>query len=588
MCGILGITGKQNALAEEALKTFSYRGPDATAVLSDERATLGHNRLSIIDLDKKANQPMSGADDTLRIVFNGEIYNYKEIRSELEKKGHKFHTKSDTEVLIYAYKEWGKEMVTRLRGMYAIAIHDRGADKLILFTDYSNMKPIFYATVGGSFAFSSELKGIVHMLKKTHVPVEVDKDSLDLYWALGYVPTPRTIYRGISRMPRRTILTVELKTGEFSEVQYGKPSVAAPTEDNLKALIEKKVEQHLIADVPVGLFFSGGTDSSVIAAVLKKLGVRLEAFSLEISARPEDREYFEKIAQHMDLSIHKSFFGPKEFDEIYPTVSKFIDEPFADSSLFPTYFISREAAKKVKVVLSGDGGDEYFLGYPRSVVLSRMAKAPLDGEMTWLDALYIKTPRFRKKVGLFEKLFAIFRQPISYYLLTMSPTKDFLNPVQWKAAKRVLASRTSAPISLDADNYLENDLLRKADLATMYNSIEGRIPLLDPDVTAAAETAMRSRVPLKEKKPLLKKILATYLPPELVYRGKRGFGLDMGVFFSESKVLKGELEAALAFLALKEILPSKELLPLPELTLRRPQLCWQILMLYHAIKNAGI
>ncbi|PIR82461.1 asparagine synthase (glutamine-hydrolyzing) [Candidatus Kaiserbacteria bacterium CG10_big_fil_rev_8_21_14_0_10_59_10] len=588
MCGIIGITGAHEGLIREAAKTFAYRGPDFSAVVSDGRVTLGHNRLSIIGLDPHANQPMANADDTLRIVFNGEIYNYKELRQELESLGHFCVTASDTEVLLHAYKAWGNAMVGRLRGMYALALYDRSAGALVLMTDYANMKPLFYAQVGSVFMFASELKGVIAMLRGVGGKIAADEEALDIYWALGYVPVPRTIFHAVRRMPRRTVLTVDVATGICTEHEYEKLSTHALTVEELQALIERKVQSHLVADVPVGLFFSGGTDSSLIASILTARNIRIEAFSLELMARPEDKAYFNAIAKHVALSIRKRYFGIKEFDEIYPTVVAQIDEPFSDSSLFPMYFLSRMAAEHVKVVLTGDGGDEYFLGYPRSLVLSRMVGAPLDAEMTILDYLYIGTPRFRGKVRLFEKLFSFFRKPLSYYLLTVSPTKDLMRPRQWRHAKRTLGSRNASPTSLDAEFYLENGILRKVDIATMYSSLEARMPLLDPEIVAAAEAGMPALLPLQSKKPLLKRMLATYLPSSLVYRGKRGFGLDAPVFFAASRYLERDYKSALAYLGEKRLIDLRRLPEATTLVRRRPSMLWQTLLLYHSLKNAGI
>lgn len=588
MCGILGITQDNEPLVREAAKTIRYRGPDFSSVVTDKSVTLGHNRLSIIDLDPRSNQPMKSANDTMRIVFNGEIYNYREIRKELQDAGAVFRTESDTEVLLQGYAKWGAALLGRLRGMYALALHDKVKNKLILMTDYSGMKPLFYAKVGDTFMFGSELKAVLSMMRSVGVQPKLNTASLSLYYALGYVPAPQTIVAGVSRMPRRSVLTVDLMTHAVSQTSYALPSTTVPTSAQVEALLEQSVERHLVADVPVGLFFSGGTDSSLIAAMLAKRNISLHAFSLEIDSRPEDRHYFDSIAEHLRLNLHRSFFGPKEFDDIYEEVVAKIDEPLYDSSLFPTYYISREARKHAKVVLSGDGGDEYFLGYPRSVVLSRIAGAPLDSKVGLLDLLYVYTPRFRGKVKIFEKLFELMRRPISYYLLTMSPAKDFIGAYEWRTAKSAIAAHATTPLMLDADSYLENDLLRKLDSATMYNSIEGRVPLLDPDVMAAAQALMPHYGPLKEKKPILKEILARYLPAKLVYRGKRGFGLDAPVYFASSRYLKMDLETAIRVLGEKGVLPPRPLPPMDEIIARRPLFAWQLIFLYHALHNCDL
>lgn len=586
MCGIAGQLGSRENEVRASLAEMKHRGPDATRVWSGDGFTLGHNRLSIIDLDHRSDQPFFDPSGTIGVVYNGEIYNYRALRNELQAVGkYQFRTESDTEVLIYAYQEWGGKMVDHLQGMYAFGLIDRSCERVLLVTDQAAIKPLFYLASNDSFMFASELKGITKLMHESGIPVEVDREALDLYWALGYVPAPRTLFANVSRMRPRSVVSYDLRTGALTSLEYELPPAKPLQDEVFKALLERKIEEHLIADVPVGLFFSGGTDSSLIASALKTKNVDLEGFCVQIEDRPEDGEYAKAIAEELDFKLTTTRFGPREFDSVYDEVMELIDEPVSDSSLFPTYFVAREASKKVKVVLSGEGGDEYFFGYPRSRELNKLQHVVLDVRAGFLERVFFLLPRFRGKNKLFERLFVLFRRPLAFYLLTMSPTKSLLTLRQWEAAKVATSQIVRAPRYLDADLYLPHVLLRKTDMATMFCSLEGRVPLLDREVIAAAVATPQTLTPSEPLKPLLKRILASYLPKELVYRKKTGFGLRTPAFFSNSEKLRTELPVAVAYLNERGFMPFA--LPKQETLLASyPALVWQILMLYRACRAA--
>lgn len=581
MCGILGIAEKNENVVRDAARLMAHRGPDAVGVLEDVQVTLGHNRLSIIDLDERANQPMQYEEGALVISYNGEIYNYKQIRTDLTALGHTFRTESDTEVLLAAYREWGQGLTARVAGMFAFAILDRARNTLVLATDHANMKPLFYAQVGEVFVFASELRAVVRMLKEKQVPVVLDQESLELYFALGYVPAPRTLYTGIRRLPKRAWMEYDLQTHTVTESQYSERTAAPMSEEKVHALIEERILSHLVADVPVGVFFSGGTDSSLILSVLHKHNIELETFSVKVAGRPGDDRYFNAIANHLGVKAHTYEFGVAEFEASYKEVSKKIDEPIYDNSLYPTYFVAQKAAEKVKVVLSGEGGDEYFFGYPRSLALLPFADQPLERGVGGLERLFFMLPHFRGKNKLFEQLFLLLRKPAAYYLLTMSPGKSVLTWTAWKRAKASILEAVANTRALDADMYLPNNLLRKLDMATMYCSIEGRVPLLDPDVGAAARALPP---PAKgEEKPVLRRMLAQYLPKGLVYRKKQGFGLSVQQLFKDSTLLQSDLERACEYLK-SQRLPVR--LPQAQALMQQyPHLAFAVLALYHALYN---
>lgn len=584
MCGIIGSTQIERAALERAATTFAYRGPDATAYYFDAEVALGHHRLSIIDVSTRADQPMWDQEKSIGIVFNGEIYNFQALKTDLEKK-YSFTTTSDTEVLIYAYREWGTSFVERLRGMFACAIYDTRTHELFLYRDAMGIKPIYYAYDQGFFAFSSELKGLTMLFQERGISLSVEKEALEEYSVFGYIPSPRTLYHSIRKLPRSSWLRFDLvrkSSPEIYRYQYEDP--VCQNEPELAALIEERMLEHLIADVPVGVFFSGGTDSSLIASILQKHQIKLKTYSIRMNGKEEDAKYFEAISKKLGIQAEVYSFDVKEFDEVYPLIMTRLDEPLCDNSLFPTYYLSRQAAKEVKVVLSGEGGDELFLGYPRDLVLQAVGKK-LEG-YTWLDRLYTALPFFPAKNKLFEHLFIWARQPLSYYLTHMSPARGFLTASAWKRVKSLITVAGTEPLALDREWYLENDLLKKLDIATSYASIEGRVPLLDRGIVANAARYQHEHLQDGVLKAILKRILTRYLPSELVYRGKSGFGMNLHRYFASSRYLRTDLLAAIAYLPTQGMQLPRGLATNPDRFIRRaPNYCFGLVMLFHALKN---
>lgn len=583
MCGIIGINENNEGLVRNSAQCFKYRGPDAFGVFADDSVTLGHNRLSIIDLDARSNQPMWDEAREVAIVFNGEIYNFKEIKSKLSNK-YLFNTASDTEVLIYAYKEWGVKMSGRIQGMFAFAVYDSIFKKIILMRDHAGIKPLYYYAKDGLFVFASELKGIVKMLKSKNNLLELDRNAIDLYMALGYIPSPYTLYKNISKLPKSSYLEYDLKNKSISANGiYQSGSVDVNQEKEYKDLIEKKILAHLVSDVPVGVFFSGGTDSSLIAAILHKYNINLETFSIAINYKSDDQYYFNKISNYLDIKSHVYNFDIKEFDEVYEEVMSKIDEPTYDNSIFPTYFVSKKASEKVKVVLSGEGGDEFFYGYPRSLTLNKL-NHKRDYSLNFLDLLFFALPPFKSKNFIFERLFIFFGKPMSFYLIHMSPARDKMTLQQWRAVKMEFRKRSISPLELDQEFYLENDLLRKIDFATSYASIEGRVPLLDIDIINNSKNFEENKLENGILKSFLKKILASYLPGELVYRNKSGFGINLAQIFKKSQHLKRDLDEAFIYLHEKGIYDRKTGNH-DVLTQKYPNFCFALISLYRTFKN---
>ncbi|MEI6346112.1 MAG: asparagine synthase (glutamine-hydrolyzing) [bacterium] len=583
MCGIIGINEQNEAQVRIAASLFAYRGPDATRLFSDARVTLGHHRLSILDIDPRSHQPMASADGALRIVFNGEIYNFKQVKEQLSGK-YQFKTTSDTEVLLCAYKEWGVNMTEQIRGMYAFALYDTAQQKIVLMRDHVGIKPLYYYAKAGVFAFASEMKGLTALLSAKGLSLKVLADSVELFITLGYVPSPYTIYEDVFRVERSSVVEYDLSARAISKKATYRQNVSVVKgEEEFAQLLETQVLSHLVSDVPVGVFFSGGTDSSLVAAILQKHRISLETFSIAVDRKAEDQAYFKRIGVALQLKTNVFSFGVDEFDAVYEEVMSKIDEPTHDNSIFPTYFVSKKAAEKVKVVLSGEGGDEYFFGYHRDTVLSKLS-AKQDYNITWLDRLFFLMPNVRSKNALFERFFILFGQPFSFYLLHMSPSKDLASLEGWRLWKGLFRQNATTPRLLDQDFYLEGDLLRKTDFATSYVSIEGRVPLLDVDVVRNSTQFSDQSLVGGVSKAFLKKILTRYLPKELVYRNKSGFGIDLRGLFKSSRLLKRELVEAQQYLRERLLLrPEHE--NAERLMARYPNLAFALISLFRVLKN---
>ena len=583
MCGILGINKPNQTAIQEAAQTIAHRGPDMYGEWIDEQVSLGFDRLSIIDLDKRASQPMWDDAHEISVIFNGEIYNFRELKKELEKE-FRFQTTSDTEVLLYGYKKYGPQFAERLHGMFAFAVYDTRSQSLILFRDHAGIKPLLYYFDGSVFCFASEMKALLELLGSQNIKLKLDREALNIYFALGYIPSPQTLYTHIKKVPRGSYIEFDLADKRISgATPIPLPKVGVRNESELFELIERVIVEQVVADVPVGVFFSGGTDSSLIASVLHKKGIDLETFSVALPERDKDKRYFSEIAAHLKLRRNEFDFGSREFDATYEPVMSRLDEPLAETSLFPTYFIAQKARERVKVVLSGEGGDELFFGYYQQAALARL-RGRVDQNMTLLDHTYLASPDFKGKNALFQKLFAAAAQPISLYLSVSAPARDATSKDAWATGKRAVAY-VRDPLYFDRDIYLENDLLRKTDLTTSFNSIEGRVPLLDPRIVAAAPVFESAFTSGKIWKPILKRMLEHNLPKHLVNRPKSGFGLPLKTSFETSLALKRDLAEAISFLASRNLLLMH--LPRSRATLieRFPNACFALVSLYRTILN---
>jgi asparagine synthase (glutamine-hydrolysing) len=557
MCGIAGYlyTDPARSVAPDVLEqmcaVIHHRGPDEWGMWCDGAVGIGMKRLQIIDL-AGGHQPMASADNRLHIVFNGEIYNYRELRQQLEGRGCRFRTTSDTETILYAYQEYGNECVTYLRGMFAFAIWDRQNRSLFMARDRFGKKPLHYFHDGRKLVFSSEIKSI---LQHPEVTAEVYRPAVPRYLAYGYIPDPYTMFRGISKLlPGHSLTWKEgaVKVRPYWDLVFkpdDPPKEDAFYLDEVDCLLREAVKIRLVSDVPLGAFLSGGIDSSLVVALMAlQLGKPVKTFSIGF----EDNKYNELpyarlVAQKYGTDHHEEIVKP-DAEAVLPEIIRNFDEPFADSSAIPTYYVSRLARHHVTVALSGDGGDELFAGYNRYYD-SRLAeridrcpqwlKGPLLGGMASLmpeSAQGINTLRYlaadadsRYAAKMTGKLASRFRRVFSVELLEAMgdyvPGAEVLASLQAQSCLDKITRRQYA----DVKNYLLGDILTKVDRTSMLVSLEARAPFLDHRL---AEVAARIPSSLKNRNRSLKYMLKTlayrYLPRELIERSKMGFAIPLG------------------------------------------------------------
>ena len=569
MCGIAGIfeSGSRReidrALLERMNASLLHRGPDAGGLHLEPGLGLAHRRLSIIDLST-GQQPLYNEDGSVVVVFNGEIYNFQELVKDLAACGHAFRTRSDTEAIVHAWEQWGEDCVTRFRGMFAFALWDRNRETLFLARDRLGVKPLYYAQLpSGPWIFGSELKAL---LVHPKLQREIDPLSVEDYFAFGYVPEPRTIFKGVFKLSPGCTLTLRRDRPTSQPVEYWDvPFKAAtvPTEEEagneLLARLRESVKLRLVSDVPLGAFLSGGVDSSAVVAMMAGL-VREPVITCSISfGDPAFNEsaYAESVAERYRTQHHVEQVDPDDFS-LVDRLARLYDEPFADSSAIPTYRVCELARKNVTVALSGDGGDESFGGYSRyrwhvneervrSLVPRRLGR-PMFGLLGQLYPRADWAPRVLRAKSTLE---ALSRDSLAAYFHSVSFVHDgmrrklfsdrFRRELQGYDAIEVLkrhASRAPSdhPLSLvqylDFKTYLVGDINTKVDRASMAHSLEVREPFMDhPLVEWASGLPPEFKLHNRQGKVLLKKALERYLPPQILYRPKMGFAVPLARWF---------------------------------------------------------
>lgn len=557
MCGIAGRVGpaaKSGDQLDKMLKSLVHRGPDEGGVYTGEDVEIGMRRLSIIDI-AGGHQPVTNETGRYQLVFNGEIYNFQELRGSLSRKGHAFKSKSDSEVIVHLYEDFGVAAFAKLRGMFAIAIWDTETKTLVLARDHLGKKPLVFASINGNLIFASETKAILEGAKNLGFRLNPNFNAINDYLAFGYVPSPKNAFQEVHSLKPGSVLVWQ--NGSYSETSFWVPNQEENTEitfaeavGEAERLIVQAVKRRLISERPLGSFLSGGVDSALVTAIANSISeTKLSTFTIGF-AHPayDESQHAESVANHLQTN-HHTFNSEVSPIDLLTRLGSAFDQPFADSSALPTLLLSEKTREHVVVALSGDGGDEIFLGYERYKYIPRLqqfnslasALKPFRGAVNGFA-----NATNNRKLARLGKEFNSHKTLSSRYIAGMTMTslaerrnllhKDLLGQIsilnspeveyersilQWKtfdAAQQLAKS--------DISRYLPDDLLVKVDIASMKSSLEVRTPLLDLDlVDFALSLPKKIHMHNGESKSILKAILSKYVPKELFDRPKMGFAI---------------------------------------------------------------
>ena len=589
MCGIFGLIGinrpatdDDTRLVERGVALLQHRGPDGHAVVTRKGVSLGHRRLAIVDVGG-GHQPMWSHDRNGVISYNGEVYNFEALSRELIALGRTFVTRSDTEAVLNAYLAWGDAAPARLRGMFAFAAVDWQKQRAIIARDRLGIKPVYYTVRNGALLWSSELEP----LYQTAGPFRLDLSALDDYLAWQYVPAPKTIYQEVRCLPPGHYLTIDLRTGEWSEKRYWQLSFSEDRSlsieewgERLDAMIRESVRIRLMSDVPFGAFLSGGIDSSIVVGYMAEIMERpVDTFTIGFNeADFSEVKYAEEVAR-LNRTHHRTEIVDADSLDLLPLLVRHYGQPFADSSAVPTYYLSRMASRHVKMVLSGDGGDENFAGYHSYEFVARQMEARESdspgGRSSWFRQLASRY--YGRLAQQTNTVTAVLDDPVDTAYAHHCVTAHHFPPAErtqlWlpqfksqvrkeQPERRALMDLAGAPIIsrlqyLDLMAYLPYDILTKVDVASMANSLEVRVPLLDHKLVEMAATMpvefkLRREVVNGEirydKKHVLKRLAKARYPAALIDRPKMGFGVPIGDWMAgklrpqvESRLLGSEV-----------------------------------------------
>lgn len=557
MCGIAGYFGKGNReILQKMTRELIHRGPDDEGLFVDEKAGLGHRRLSIIDLSVAGHQPMSNEDGSVWLVFNGEIYNFKELKKELTGK-HDFQSDTDTEVIIHLYEEMGAGVFNRLNGMFSIAIYDKKEGKVVLARDRMGKKPLYWGIFDETLIFGSELKSLI---QHSSFVKELDLASLNKYFQYEYVPTPHSIFKNVFKLEPGHYIEYngkDLVKNKYWDIKF---NLENPSENdaikNIDGIIEGAVKERMISDVPLGIFLSGGIDSSIIAYYAQKNSTsKIKTFSIGFKESSFDESFYaRRVAKYLGTEHSEEILDSRDSLELIPQIAELLDEPMADSSIIPTYLLSKFTAKNVTVALGGDGGDELFCGYDtfvahriadfyekvpsliREKVFSKIVNSlptsfnniSLDFKLKKFFSGFLEDKMYRNQVWL-----GSFDRNERAELFTNEKWEEIKNCNEFEDIDNYLNTfdgddENNQLIYLYLRMYMMDQVLVKVDRASMYNSLEVRTPLLDyrlVDYVNSLPYHMKIRG--LTTKYILKKTMEGKLPNEIIYRKKKGFGVPV-------------------------------------------------------------
>lgn len=564
MCGICGIVAYGSQVSRSALERMSdairRRGPDGVGMHVDGSVGIAMRRLAIIDLDG-GHQPIFSEDGSIAIVFNGEIYNYRELRDQLQERGHVFRTDSDTEVIVHLYEEYGTRAPEHLSGMFAYAIWDAARKTVVLARDRLGIKPLYYSETERGIVFGSEIKAL---LASGMVSTDLDHQAIDEYLTYCSIPSPRTIYSSIKQLEPGTTFTIPLR-GHTETQRYW--SVPAATEDHMSEVdwisecesrLRAAVARHLVSDVPVGAFLSGGVDSGLLVAMMADaVNEPVETFTVGFhgagAAFIDERRYAREMAARYRLRHHEIEVTP-DFQEILPDILQAFDQPFADDSIIPSYYVSKVAASRVKVAVTGLGGDELFAGYRRHlgmVIGARYRRVPAAIRRILVQPLIERIPesadggdmvdhvkRFASAPASAPQQYQSFLACVSSGDRTALYTPDMAASVSMEETGNVIfapflkqcdSSELGRILRTDMATYLPDDILTLTDRLSMWHSLELRVPFLDHDfVEWTARVPARLKINGVSQKYLLKRVAERWLPRNMIYHRKQGFEAPMG------------------------------------------------------------
>jgi len=572
MCGIIGVAGTSPIAERRWLAVgrdcLLHRGPDDAGERwsVDGRVGLGFRRLAIIDLSGAGHQPMTDIGGDLNIVFNGEIYNFVDLRRELVARGHGFHSRSDTEVILAAYREWGVDCLSHLNGMFAFALYDERRGELFLARDRAGEKPLFYTATPGELRFASELKGL---MADGSLPRRIDREALDCYLTMGFVPSHRCILQGFSKLPPAHALTFNLASAQLRVWRYwALPALVAAASgdadnegtllDELEGLLEDSVRRQLVADVPVGVLLSGGVDSSLVTAMAARALPKVKTFTVRFPGfgKYDETEHARLIATHFGTKHMELDAGAGDTNvELLPMLARQVDEPIADSSVIPTYLVSRLTRQHCTVALGGDGGDELFGGYRHYSRLLRMQRTlrgiprvlrrPVATAAACLLPIGFKGRNWLQ--GLEANLGAGLPWIATHFDRCARRQLMRQHP-EWPLVGELVRERSMPPMQdllqratrSDFENYMVDDILAKVDRASMLSSLEVRAPLLDCRLIefAFAKVPSNLKATVFDHKILLKNLAVRVLPQGFDRGRKQGFSIPLASWLRAGRWLQ--------------------------------------------------
>ena len=544
MCGIVGFNWEDKRQIQLLASMLNHRGPEQEGFHVSDGVSIGHKRLRIIDLSEQGRQPIYNEDKSICVTFNGEIFNFEQIKIELEKSGHRFASHTDTEVLVHGYEEWGAGLLEKLNGQFAFCIFDQKNNLFFIARDRFGIKPLYYYNKDGKFIFGSELK----VFLKSDIKKAIDKNALEYYLFFCNTPSRQSIIENVQKLLPAHYLIYDLKNRKIQKTEkYWSISFDNPIdydEEELKRQvrerIEKSVQMQLISDVPLGAFLSGGVDSSIIVSIMRKYVKELNTFSIRFDRPAYNESHYAKIVSDKFNTIHHEIeFNAANVRELMEQLPYYYDEPFGDPSMVPTSLVCQVARQHVTVSLSGTGGDELFGGYPRynrfgmAKYVNHLPAAPkyilrlaaiaahrffkIEGFYRWLTFFGPNQPDYIIYLQMFNSMFPSKNQSIE----KLSRFESYKEHFKYN-------DNPSNAMNCDLHEYLPDDLLVKEDRASMAVTLEARVPLIDHELAEfAARIPSNYKIRNKQTKYILKKSYEDILPHEILYRRKQGFGMPL-------------------------------------------------------------